>query len=368
LKFEIVDESNTKKSKKKKKKSQIKMYYLAGFFLSLSIILITYYILQSGNSVEKEIDVEEPTIIEKKKLQIVDEDSDERPIAVMIDNNIGDELHAGLQDSYLNYEMIVEGGLTRIMALYKDKDVSLIGPVRSSRHYFLDYALESGVVYVHYGWSPKAQSDITSLGVNNINGMTDSTVFWRDSNATSPHNVFTSTEKIRNYLSTKGYSSTTSNWKLLNYSVDEINLGETTSEDNTTVYPGTIKADKVEMEYSYYQTRSYTYDSENKYYLRSMNGSAHLDKTTNKQLNYKNIIIMKVENTTLDSEGRQDLTTVGSGTGYYITNGYAVPINWTKSSRSAKTNYTYTNGTTIEVNDGNTFIQIVPTTSNVVIE
>ena len=61
--------------------------------------------------------------------------SNQRPIAVMIDNNIGNGRHAGLQESYLNYEIIVEGGLTRIMAVFKDKDVSLIGPVRSSRHY-----------------------------------------------------------------------------------------------------------------------------------------------------------------------------------------------------------------------------------------
>ena len=51
------------------------------------------------------------------------------------------------------------------MAVFKDKDVSLIGPVRSSRHYFLDYALESDAIYAHYGWSTYAPVSYTHLDV-----------------------------------------------------------------------------------------------------------------------------------------------------------------------------------------------------------
>ena len=67
------------------------------------------------------------------------------------------------------------------------------------------------------------------------------------------------------------------------------------------------------------------------------------------------------------NEGRQELTTCGTGSGFYITNGYARPITWSKASRNGKTRYTYSDGTEVVVNDGNTFIQIVPTTSNITI-
>ena len=77
---------------------------------------------------------------------------------------------------------------------------------------------------------------------------------------------------------------------------------------------------------------------------------------------------MKVENKTIDNVGRQELTTIGSNSGYYITDGKALPIKWSKSSRQEKTIYTYENGEEVIFNDGNTFIQIVPTTSNVTIE
>lgn len=318
--------------------------------------------------------------IEIKKLTIFDEDSNERPIAVMIDNNVGNNSHSGLQDSYLNYEIIVEGGLTRIMAIYKDKDISLIGPVRSSRHYFLDYALESDCIYTHFGWSPYAQKDVKFLGVNNINGLYDSKPFWRVDYLYAPHNVFTSTSKLYEYSTEKNYSIKTDNWQLLNYDTEEVLLNKFT-EKQTIINPETGKeetieqtdenlllAQKINMIYSRSQNRSYVYDQINKVYLRYMNNAPHIDATTQQQLNYKNIIIQRVNNHQLDSEGRQDLDTVGTGDGFYITNGYSLPIKWEKSTRSSKTKYTYLNGKELILNDGNTFIQIVPVNSNVTIE
>lgn len=358
-----------------KKKRLTKKNIIVGIiFLIIILGMLGYiYITYINKEEPKKKENKEPEI-EEKKLTIVNEESNQRPIAVMIDNNIGNGRHAGLQESYINYEIIVEGGLTRIMAVFKDKDVSLIGPVRSSRHYFLDYALESDVIYAHYGWSTYAQNDIRTLGVNNINGLYDDYPFWRDQSIAAPHNVFTSTEKLYDYAKQKNYNTTTTNWKLLNYTTDEVNLNEPIST-TTQVNPETGKKEKVPVTreglltansvvipYSYYQTRSYTYDAERKVYLRYMNDTPHIDKVSGQQLYYKNVIIQQVTNSQLDSEGRQDLNTTGSGNGYYITNGYAVPIHWTKSSRSAKTIYKYSDGSKVQINDGNTFVQIMPTT------
>lgn len=367
--------------KKKFKITKKKIIIIIGIIILILLAIIAIAIYMYLNTPEKEVKKpkkEEPeqveVPVEEKKLTIVDEDSNQRPIAVMIDNNIGNGRHAGLQDSYINYEIIVEGGLTRIMALFKDKDVSLIGPVRSSRHYFLDYALESDAIYAHYGWSTYAQNDIKYLNVNNINGLYDSAPFWRDTTISAPHNVFTSIDKLYAYATQKNYNTTSTNWKLLNYTTDEVNLNtpiSTTTQTNPetgekTTIPitreGLLTANSVVIPYSYYQTRSYTYDSQRKVYLRYMNNTPHLDKTTGAQLYYKNIIIEKVRNSLLDNEGRQDLDTTGTGEGYYITNGYALPIYWTKSGRSAKTIYKYSDGSEVKINDGNTFIQIMPTT------
>ena len=315
-----------------------------------------FYLFNNFDEVKEKV-TEEPI----KKLKTVDEDSKTRPIAVMINNNHVAWPHAGLNDAYLAYEILAEGGITRIMALFKDKDTEKIGSVRSARPYYLDYALENDAIYVHYGWSDKAKSDISSLGVDNINGLTASSVFWRDSslNKATEHTVFTSMKKINEYSKEHGYDRDTDKDLLLNYSVDEIDLSK--RED-------AIKADTVFMKYSYYTTTSYEYDSEKKVYKRYMSDTPHVDAVTGDQYTFKNIIITPIETHTYDSYGRLELDNIGSGEGYFITLGYAIPITWSKDSRSSQTVYKNMDGEEIKVNDGNTFIQITPPSEDIKIE
>ena len=244
------------------------------------------------------------------------------------------------------------------MALFKVANLEKIGPVRSSRHYFLDYALESDAIYCHYGWSEFAKTDISALGVNNINGLTDGDAYWRDKSISAPHNVFTDMSTLYTQAKKYSYNIETEDWQVLNYDTEEVNL-------NTDNYTNSVVTNSINLKYSNYQTTSYSYDTENKYYLRYMDGHEHLDKKTQQQLHYKNIIIMKVANSTLDSYGRQDLDTVGTGEGYYVTDGYGIPITWSKTSRKSKTKYLDETGNEIKVNDGNTFIQIIPITTQI---
>lgn len=356
-----------------RKKSKKKKYIIICSVIILFMIgFICYFLFfdEKLQVVEKKKPVKEEKPI--KLLTIVDENSNQRPIAIMIDNNVGPSNHVGLQNAYVSYEMIVEGGLTRIMVLFKDSNTDLIGPVRSSRHYFLDYALEHDAIYAHFGFSTYAQKDIQSLGVNNINGLYISDAYWRDRYVAAPHNVFTNIETLYASANHLGYQVTTDQWKVLNYTTDEVNLVDfisknVTCNDNVECNknPDLIIANQVIIPYSS-QVRSYQYDDNLKTYFRFMNNQPHVDKVSKEQYHYKNIIIQQVENHNLDNEGRQDLTTTGSGKGYYITNGYALPITWHKSSRKSKTVYQYLDGSDVKINDGNTFIQIQPITKDVV--
>ena len=302
---------------------------------------------------------------EPPTLDIVDTKSITRPIAVMINNHAqARPYHSGLQDANIVYEIIVEGGITRMMAVFKDKTTERIGSVRSSRHYFLDYALENDAIYVHFGWSPQAESDMGILGVNNINGLYDNG-FWRDTSlpVDYEHTAQTSIENIKNTANSKGYrlnykTEDVLSEQVLKYSTDEIDLSG--KEDS-------IVANNVSIPYSYYMTSSYKYDPEHKYYLRFANGKEHTDYVTKEQYHFKNIIVVNIGNYSIDNYGRQTLENIGSGTGYFITDGYARPITWEKSSRSSKTVYKYSDGSIIEVNDGNTFIQIEPTSQTTTI-
>lgn len=295
---------------------------------------------------------------EEKKVQIYS--GNDRPIAVMIDNHKSAWPQAGLNDAYLVYEIIVEGGETRLMPIFKGVNLEKIGPIRSSRHYFLDYALENGAIYVHYGWSPQAESDIKKLKVNNINGIAQSAKdFWRVKDKKAPHNAVTSTKNILQMAGEKGYKTQSNEKSVLNYQVEEINLDEGKT------------ASKVVIPYSKSSVVSYTYDETNKRYIRYSKNIKQTDWTTKKDITTKNIIITFAENYTLndgENKDRQGLKNTGDKKGYYITNGKAIQIVCSKSSRTAKTIYKDLQGNEIKVNDGNTFVQICPIDAAVVIE
>ena len=295
---------------------------------------------------------------EEKTVQIFK--GNDRPFAIMIDNHEDAWPQAGLQDAYMVYEIIVEGGETRLMALFKGANLEKIGPVRSARHYFIDYAMENDAIYVHFGQSPQAQSDIKKYSINDINGIAeDGTTFWRVKDKYAPHNAVTSTEKLLKSAQNKKYRTTSSETSVLNYVTDEVNLdnGETATE--------------IIIPHSQLQDVEYYYDEENKVYERYARQEEQVDWDTEKPLTVKNIIITYCDNYTLsdtENKGRQGLKNIGTFDGYYITNGKAIPIKCIKEARDEKTIYQDLEGNVINVNDGNTFVHICPTDRKVEIE
>ena len=293
-----------------------------------------------------------------KKVNIVDVNTKSRPYAIMINNVAGArKLQSGLQDAYLIYEMMVEGGITRYLALFLDQNTERIGSIRSARHYYLDYALENDAIYVHHGYSPQAREDWKSLGVDRIE-VNDIATGWRDKSASKTYEftLFSSIKKLNKGLGSK--RTERNNDLLLNYSADEVDLSQ---------LEGAIPANKLNIKYSGNTNNNYVYDKDNKFYLRSVNNKSQDDYVTGKQLTVKNIIVYSIKYSGIsgDDKGRQTIDNIGEGNGYYISNGYAIPITWSKKSRKSQTIYRYNNGQEITVNDGNTFIQIVPESGSI---
>ena len=337
------------------KNKKIKKEYLLIIIVLVVVALLgtLIYLTTSKKNKNNNENDNSTTTTTVKKLNIVNEESKSRPYAIMINNVEGArKLQSGLQDAYMVYELMVEGGITRYLALFLDQTTERIGSIRSARHYYLDYALENDAIYVHHGYSPQAREDWSKLGVDRIE-VNGSTTGWRDKSASKTYEftLFTNIEKLGKGIRSKRTERNKD--LLLNYSVDNIDISQ---------MEGAIPANKVDIKYSSNTTTNYEYDTDNNIYLRSVNNKSQNDYVTGKQLTVKNIIVYKVKYSNIqgDNKGRQTIDNVGNGTGYYISNGYAVPITWKKDSRSSATIYKYNNGKEIQVNDGNTFIQIMP--------
>ena len=320
-------------------------------------VVLAYKITQDKNNTETISGEEnkETVVEEEKTVQIFS--GNDRPFAVMIDNHSDAWPQSGLNQAYMVYEIIVEGGETRLMALFKGADLEKIGPVRSARHYFIDYAMENDAIYVHFGQSPQAQSDIKKYSIDDINGIAeDGTTFWRVKDKAAPHNAVTSTEKLLESAKSKKYTTTSDEESVLHYVTDEVNLESGQSATTITI------------PHSDLQTVEYVYNEEEKVYERYARNKLQTDWDTGEAITTKNIIITFCDNYTLsDSEnkGRQGLKNIGTFDGYYITNGKAIKIKCIKNARDENTIYQDLEGNVIDVNDGNTFVNICPADAGV---
>lgn len=279
---------------------------------------------------------------------ILEELEGKRIMSVMVENEYYSRPQSGLDKACLVYEALAEGGITRFLALYLDEPLQEIGPVRSSRPYFLDWAMEYDSVYVHYGASPHAYTDLAKLKIPAIDGIYDTKTFWRDKSRNAPHNAYTDTDRILTAAKQRGYRET-SDFPGLKF------------KDTETPPGGGILKEFYITYFKDYKV-NYIYDDLKMAYLRHINGKPHTDRTSGETLSAKNIILQFVVTTDIpgDKEGRLNLKTVGAGKGYYISDGEYVKIHWKKDSRQALTQYTLEDGQELILNPGNTWIQILP--------
>lgn len=310
-----------------------------------------------------EIQAEDSINEVKEKVDIINTQSKLRPYAISINNTpVAVKVQTGLNKAYLVYEIPTEGNTSRLLALYKDIDEDLtIGTIRSSRHNFVDYALESDAIFVHYGWSHYAEDDEKAGSINYINGLFDKP-FWRNNpeKLASEHTAYTSISKIKQTINDKKFKTESDKTILLNYNPEDVDLSakDEAKTANKVVIPYGAKPNVT----------TFVYDNNTKMYNRMENDKYCTDYYTKEQVSTKNIIVQKINYSVCSDNYYWDLKTVGSGNGYFITNGYAVPITWKKDSRSAKTKYYYKDGKEIEVSDGRTYIELQTNSQKLTIE
>lgn len=278
-----------------------------------------------------------------------------RVVGVMFDNHPSARWQAGLKDAEIIYEFQVEAPYTRYLGLYLVNEPTSLGPIRSARPYFVTKILEFDAIYVRAGGSEQAKNDIINNKVADIDSLSSSNkVFWRNNDKKAPHNLYTSMEVIRNTQEERGFRITGDTPAFI-FNEEDMDIDGFVAKDILIDYKGK-------------NTTSYTYDEENKIYLRQKDGKDHIDEIDKSQLFAKNIIIQEVNTKVIDNVGRLQIDLIGEGKGTYFTNGSGIDIKWIKNDRSGKTTYYTESGQELALNSGVTWVQMVSPKTDIILD
>lgn len=309
-------------------------------------------------SVEEEVQVFDGIYSPLTGLEVTEESLLQRPVAVMLDNHHAARFQSGLSDADVVYEVLAEGLITRYLAIFQSKVPQVIGPVRSARPYYIQLALSYNPLYVHVGGSDQAFIDIKRLQMADIDGMrAGSDVYYRTDHKFIPHNMYTSFEGISIEQKRRGYLDE------VTYEGMSIGPEVQTLEGEPASYLKVIYKPSSSYDPMGYFIE-FKYDQASKTYKRYVNGEAQKDETTEIHLQADNVLVLKAGHEILDNEGRRAVGVVGEGVGYYLNQGVSVPITWTKAGGTLATKYYYVTGDPLVLNPGKTWVQIIPTTTD----
>jgi len=294
-----------------------------------------------------------------------------RPLAFSISNQRGalpTNATNGISQADIVYEMLVEGGITRFVALYQDiSNVGVIGSIRSARHYTVEIAEAYDAILLHAGGSPLAYEEIEIREITNLDEVSGlrAHAFRRDITRIHGHTVL-------QYHSCVTSGASLSQW-LPGYDIrrtHEFNFRQRLSFTNDPI-PHGHSATEIGIEFSAAKDSLFIYEeSQNIYYMAQFD-SFFTDANNGAPVTFSNILILEMPIADLvghgEGAGRQDMSTVGSGTGYFMSAGRGVRIIWHRLDKSSQFVYTYENGQEIELGRGKTYIGIVPDIMNVYI-
>ena len=297
----------------------------------------------------------------------LDEPDSTRPFAVMINNIINAQPQCGVGDADIVYEVLAEGGITRMMAIFSHiEDAGVLGSIRSIRPYYIDIALAYGAISVHSGASYDGFSYLAELGMDDIDGGTTEytdEAFYRDQARMSKgyeHSLFTTGSGLLTCAEKLGYTLEVP---------EDYSSGLHFSDAEDASPAGGESAAQIDIRFSSVnnKTTKLTYHEDTGLYTAVQHGGDYVDGNTGQALTFTNVLVLSAETVVLDNEGRLSVELTGRGGGYYVCGGKYCEIEWSRAGGSSPFVYTLSDGAPLEMGVGKTYIAVVPTTGSEVV-
>lgn len=274
-----------------------------------------------------------------------------RPVtAVMIENSDWARPQAGLKEAGVVFEAIAEAGITRFMALYQEAQPGNMGPIRSVRPYYLQWALGFDAAVSHVGGSPEALNDVKAWNVKDLNEFYYGSYYHRITSREAPHNMYTSMANLNTIETQKGWTTSTF-------------TGFPRKNDTPSKTPNATSIDFAISSSDYFA--HYDYDAGTNAYLRSEGGAKHLDATSGQQLEPKVVIAIVVPYSIESDHYHSDYGVIGSGKAYIFQDGTVTLGIWSKAGNTDQIQFVDANNTPIKLNAGQTWISAVATANEV---
>ncbi len=285
----------------------------------------------------------------------------QRPCAVVINNLKESCPQEGIGDAGIIYECMVEGGITRLLAVYSDYTaLAQTGSVRSARRCFLDLLPNHDALFIHAGGSADAYDVIDYRKTDNLDGvnMYLPNSFYRDEDRRysmgTEHSLMIDGDGIVAGIEQLGYrtelnDSYSSPYNFLAAGEEP----ELTEGDAKHIY----------MSYNLSHNVDYIYDEESDTYLRyQFNCEPHIDGTTGQQLAFTNILILSCKHESVnDTAGHIDIKMTGAGEGYYVNGGKYTKIMWGRQTPYEPFVFVTEEGKALYLEVGKTAVNIVST-------
>ncbi|SRR6056297_64738 len=282
--------------------------------------------------------------------RVIQEKFFQNAVMAVIENSKQARPQSGLNSAPIVYEYLVEGGITRFLALYWYEIPNKIGPIRSARPYLIKTSNSYKSILLHAGASPAGFNILQNNDIKHIDQIYNGNYFWRGSEKKIPHNLFTGYFKISDYLNNRTGQEYQSRFEFKDLSF--INIEK-------------IEAKKIKIDYWGNYEVNYEYDIKNNVYKRYLNDfeTPHLNQN-NEQITVKNILVKFVETKSKDDQGRLEMKINGTGKAYYFIDGEFIEGKWKKEEGEWTVFYNNENKE-VKLNPGKTWIQVVPTSSEI---